>query len=70
MIPVLAELLLAANLTVGAAAAPPHVDTLSASPAPIAATAVRSLHGRLTQVQLDTNCGCHTTACGCNCKPK
>jgi hypothetical protein len=66
MIPGLAELLLVANLTVGAPAIPSPVATVPTSAAKINAQAVRPLEGALAQGKFDPTC-CNPIACGCSC---
>lgn len=57
MIPAIAELLMAANLTIGAPATLPHVETLPASPTKITAKAVEALKGTLAKLKcLDESC--------------
>ena len=62
MIPVLAELLLAAHLTVGAEAAPYQPPT---QPATVAACAIEPLAGELTNCKYSDFC-CKPAPCQCN----
>lgn len=67
MIPGLAEMLLVANLAVGAPATPSPVVDLPVSAPKISAQAVQPLSGPLAQTRFSDGC-CKPTLCNCACK--